>query len=154
MYKYKNEYHMNFVNLGDSRAVILYNNGKFKQITRDHKPDDKIEKDRINKLGGSVIEDSEGIPRIGDLSLSRSFGDADNSPFVSQIPDVFYYKITDSTKFIIMACDGLWDVIHNHELFKLIYKFKSLKKNIATELANEALKRGTMDNVSVIIIEL
>ncbi len=153
MYKYRNQIHMNFVNLGDSRAVIVYSDGKYKQITRDHKPEDNIEKKRINDMGGSVIEDSEGIFRVGDLSLSRSFGDGDNAPYVSQVPDVFYYVVKPETKYVVMACDGLWDVVNNNELYKLIINYKKQEKNVAVELANEALRRGSMDNVSVIVIE-
>lgn len=154
MYKYDDELHFNTVNLGDSRLVIVYNSGFYKQITVDHKPDDKIEKKRIEKIGGDVYKDSEGVYRIGDLSLSRAFGDGDNAPYISQTPDVYYNKITQHTKYIVMACDGLWDVIENKELFELLEGYKSNNsKNLAVNLANEALKKGSYDNVSIIIIE-
>jgi serine/threonine protein phosphatase PrpC len=85
--------------------------------------------------------------------LSRAFGDGDNMPYVTHVPDVFYNKITPNTKYIIMACDGLWDVINNNELFSLIYKIKKKSKNIAIGLANEALARKSTDNISVIVME-
>jgi serine/threonine protein phosphatase PrpC len=154
MYKYDNELHFNTVNLGDCRSVIVYKSGHSKQITTDHKPDDKIEKIRIEKIGGDVYKDSEGVFRIGDLSLSRAFGDGDNAPYISQKPDVFYNKVTENTKYIVIACDGLWDVIENKELFALLESYKSNNsKNLAVNLANEALEKGSYDNVSIIIIE-
>jgi len=57
-------------NAGDSRAVIC-NNGVAENLSEDHKPEDKIEKDRIYKAG-SVVTDG----RVdGNLNLSRSIGD-------------------------------------------------------------------------------
>jgi len=155
MYKYNNEIHMNIVNLGDSRLTIVYSNGISKQITRDHKPDDKEEKIRLKKMGGEIYKDSEGVIRIGDLSLSRAFGDGDNAPYISQKPDIYYKKITKYTKYIIMACDGLWDVIESESIGKIIKELnKSNPENIAIELANYALLKGSTDNISIIVIEV
>ena len=90
-----------------------------------------------------------------DLSLSHAFGDEDNAPFISQIPDIYIKEITTDTKYIVMACDGLWDVIDNKDLFNLLNFYKKNKSvNYASDLANEALKRGSTDNISIIIIEI
>ena len=155
MYREGDEIHMNIINLGDSRLTIVYKGGKCKQVSVDHKPDCPIEKKRLKKMGGEVYTDTEGVIRIGDLSLSRSFGDGDNAPYISQKPDIYYKKITPNTKYIVMACDGLWDVIENKELFELLETFKQNKtKNLAADLATEALQRGSGDNISLIIIEI
>lgn len=156
MYKYKDEYHMNIVNVGDSRLTIVYKDGQSKQITVDHKPDDEHETQRIEKMGGEIYLDSEGVCRIGDLSLSRAFGDGDNAPYISQKPDVYYKKICSQTKYVVMGCDGLWDVIKNEELFKLLENFSLNKtnENIASLLATECLNRGCTDNISIIIIKV
>ena len=157
MYRCEDEIHMNIVNLGDSRLTIVYQNGETKQITTDHKPDTKAEKSRLEKMGGDVYKDSEGVYRIGDLSLSRAFGDGDHSPYVSQIPDVFYKKITKSTKWIVMACDGLWDVVESNDIGKVLddlSKSDSESDNLAISLANWTLKKGSTDNISIIIIEV
>ena len=154
MYKYQDELHFNTVNLGDSRLVVVYKSGHTKQITTDHKPEDTIEKRRIEKIGGEIYKDSEGVFRVGQLSLARAFGDGDNAPYISQVPDVYYNKITNNTKYIVMACDGLWDVVDNKDLSSLLdgYK-KENSKNIAANLAQEALKKGSYDNVSIIVLE-
>lgn len=155
MYKYNNEIHMNIVNLGDSRLTIVYSNWTSKQVTTDHKPDDPNEKSRLEKMGGEVYKDSESVFRIGDLSLSRAFGDGDNSPYISQKPDIFFKKITPQTKYIVMACDGLWDVIESDSIGKIINELNTKKPdNIAVELANWALSQGSTDNISIIVIEV
>ena len=106
-------------------------------------------------MGGTVEKDDEGTYRIGDLAVSRAFGDGDNAPYISQVPDIYYKKITSNTKYIVMACDGLWDVINDEELHQLIQKFKENdSKNLAISLVNEALKRKSTDNISVIVIEI
>lgn len=155
MYRYENEIHMNIINLGDCRLVIVYTNGEHKQVTTDHKPEDPIEKHRLELMGGEIYRDSEGTVRIGDLSLSRAFGDGDNLPYISQKPDVHYKKITKQTKYVVMGCDGLWDVVDNNNLFTILNNFKKKgAKNLAADLANYALEKGTSDNVSIIIIEI
>ena len=154
-YKKNNNLYMNVLNLGDCRLVILYKNNKFNTLTIDHKPDEVNEKIRISKMGGIIKKDDEGTYRIGDLAVSRSFGDGDNAPYISQVPDIYYKKITPNTKYIVMACDGLWDVINNEELHPLIKKFKENgSKNLAISLVNEALKRKSGDNISAIVIEI
>jgi serine/threonine protein phosphatase PrpC len=154
MYKYENELHFNTVNLGDSRLVVVYKSGYTKQITTDHKPEDIIEKTRIEKIGGEIYKDSEGVFRVGQLSLARAFGDGDNAPYISQKPDIYYNKITNNTKYIIMACDGLWDVIENKDLFSLLEDYKKdNSKNLAARLAQKALNENSHDNISIIILE-
>jgi len=157
MYKYDNSIFMNVVNLGDSRMTIVNSKGISLPVTKDHKPDDSIEKSRLTKMGGEIYKDSEGIYRIGDLSLSRAFGDGDNAPYISQKPDIFYKKISPETKYIVMACDGLWDTIESEDLGKVINDIKKKKPNLdnlAVELAQKALELGSTDNVSVIVIEV
>ena len=154
-YNKNNILYMNVLNLGDCRIVLLYKNDKINVITTDHKPDEINEKIRIKKLGGIVLKDDEGTYRIGDLAVSRAFGDGDNAPYISQIPDIYYKKITLNTEYVVIACDGLWDVINNDELHSLIKFFKKNgSKNLAISLVNEALKRKSGDNISVIVIEL
>lgn len=154
MYKYQEAYHMNIVNLGDCRCVVLYDNGTNKQISVDHKPDETNERKRLTKIGGDIYRDSEGTFRIGNLSLSRAFGDGDTSPYISQRPDSFFFQITDRTRYVVLACDGLWDVIDNLELHSLIKKCKKNNiNNIAVFLADIALQKGSTDNVSIIVLE-
>jgi serine/threonine protein phosphatase PrpC len=163
----KDKFNLKIINLGDSRAVMCneYNIGN--QISLDHKPHLLCEKHRIGQIGG-VLEFSEGDdPRINGMSVSRSFGDLDNK-FISQIPDVFDYQLS-TEKFIILGCDGVWDVLNNQDAVDYVLdKYNELKTqnrplaeykgrsdyNIAQKLADHAIKQGSTDNISVSIIFL
>ena len=150
-YNYNNKLYLNTVNLGDCRAVLIYDDNTVKAITTDHKPDEINERIRIKKLGGKIYKDRDNTYRIGDLSVSKSFGDGDNYPFISQEPDIFYDVITDKCKYLVMACDGFWDVIKNEELPQLIKNCN--EKYLSVYLTNIALKKGTDDNISIIVIQ-
>ena len=147
-------------NLGDSRAVICRKNNTAYAITKDHKPNSLDESKRIGKMGGKVYFDGYDY-RIGDLSVSRSFGDLDNAPYISYIPDIYKLNITSTDNFLVMACDGLWDVMSNQDVVDFILKNTSkhsinrhsnTKNNIAFLLADHAInKLKSTDNVSIII---
>jgi serine/threonine protein phosphatase PrpC len=116
-------------------------------------------------MGGS-LEQSEGDDiRIGNMSVSRSFGDLDNI-FISQEPDVFDYNISEE-KFIVMGCDGVWDVLGNQDVVdyvldkydELISNNKRLlnlkgksEYNIAQKVAELAINKGSQDNISITIL--
>jgi len=130
-------------------------------LTKDHKPHVVEEKNRIHELDGTIEFDGDDW-RIGNLSLARAFGDLDTSPYVSHIPDIFKYTIQKNDKFIVLSCDGLWDVLSNQDVanFILEYLIKIEKKeinsnvDIAKDLAEYAIKEGSMDNITIIIIFL
>ncbi|GIQ90127.1 protein phosphatase 2C family, partial [Kipferlia bialata] len=99
-------------NAGDSRAVYQPRGDKpAVQVTTDHKPSVPSERARILRAGATVEVDSENTARLdGVLSVSRAIGDIflKNSGLTC-IPEVYSIP-TDDVDFIIMACDGLWDV--------------------------------------------
>jgi serine/threonine protein phosphatase PrpC len=137
-------------NLGDCRAVLC-RDGLALPLTKDHKPNWSDERERISKLGGKVYFDQYDW-RVGTLSVSRSFGDIDTKPYVSHIPDVYNFTVTKKDKFIIMACDGLWDVMSNQEVILFILENPV---NTAKKLAKYAIDvKGTTDNVTILIIYL
>jgi serine/threonine protein phosphatase PrpC len=157
-YKSEGKRYLDIMNLGDSRCVISKKNiGQ--TITKDHKPNWPDEKKRIQKMGGEIYYDGYDW-RIGDLSVSRSFGDLDSKPYISCIPDVFRYKISHHDQFMIIGCDGLWDVVSAQDASNYVisqcYDLESnrinKKTNIAKMLAELALQKGSTDNVSVIVV--
>ena len=85
--------------------------------------------------------------------MSRAFGDVDCIPYVTHIPQIFKYKINSSDKFLIFACDGLWDVINNQDVVDFINDkiSNNFTGNYAKELADHAYNKGSMDNITVII---
>jgi serine/threonine protein phosphatase PrpC len=153
------------INLGDSRAVSCNNLNIAQQLTLDHKPHLFCEKQRICQMGGTIEYSDSDDPRIKGMSVSRSFGDLDNE-FISQVPDIYDYTLTDE-KFIIMGCDGVWDVLQNQDAVDFVLeKYTELKEankqlgpfkaksenNIASKLADYAIKKKSADNISVSII--
>ena len=164
MFKHNNDIYSYIANIGDCRSVLCDSSNNPLQLTKDHKPNKPDEKKRIEKIGGKIYFDGYDW-RIGDLSVSRSFGDMDSTPFVTHKPEIFKYKIKKNDKFIIIACDGLWDVMNNKSVTKFILdKMKNIKitemsrnsnNNIAFLLADYAIKKKhSTDNISIIIIFL
>lgn len=178
--RYADEQNIKFIqviNLGDCRAV-LSKNGIAMPLSKDHKPhwpDEKVRINQVNQkhnMNEQIYVDEYNDWRIGGLSVSRAFGDLDNVPHVSHIPDIFSYQLIDNEdEFIVLACDGIYDVMENHdvinfvrdymkhshiETYKIPHKFppKELvnSKNIARLLAEYAIANGSTDNVSVMII--
>ena len=158
-FKVDNQSFLNIMNSGDSRCVLCRDNLAI-ALTKDHKPMWPEEKRRIEQLGGNIYYDGSDY-RIKDLSVSRAFGDLDANPYLTNIPDIFRYKIENTDKFIVMACDGLWDVMTNSDVVNFILNEcydKNLENrinvgtNIAKKLAETAIAKGSMDNVSIIII--
>ena len=140
------------INVGDSRAVLSNENGIAIPLSKDHKPNSPEERVRIEQLGGKIVFD--GVDwRIKDLSLSRAFGDVECTPYVTHLPQIYCRKLSTGDKFLILACDGLWDVLSNQDAvdFILDLETKNYRGNYAKVLAEYALEKGSMDNVTVIV---
>lgn len=158
-YKHNNEDYLNVINSGDSRCVLCRDNFAM-PLTKDHKPNWPEECHRIAALGGKIEFDGFDW-RIKDLSVSRAFGDADAAPYVTHRPDLFRYKLDKNDRFLVIACDGAYDVLSNSDIinFVLLNCYDSTlanrinkNVNIAKKLAEYAIKKGSTDNVSAIIV--
>ncbi|CAA7032256.1 unnamed protein product [Microthlaspi erraticum] len=98
-------------NCGDSRAVLC-RNGKPIPLSSDHKPDRPDELDRIHAAGGRVIY-WDGPRVLGVLAMSRAIGDNYLKPYVISEPEVTVLDRVNEDDFLILASDGLWDVVSN-----------------------------------------
>ena len=159
--KLKKSDYINLMNTGDCRAVICRNNIAHR-LTKDHKPNAPEEKHRITRLGGNIYFDGFDW-RINDLSVSRAFGDNESKTYVTHIPDCFKYKLTQKDKFIVLACDGLWDVMSDQEVVDFIvdrhYNMDTGQKidrniNVSKQLAEHAIQLGSSDNITALVIFL
>ena len=158
-FKDDNKEYLNVLNTGDSRCVLCRNNLGI-PLTKDHKPNWPEENSRIKSLGGQIMHDGYDW-RIGDLSVSRAFGDLGAQPFLTNLPDMFRYRLTNGDKFMVLACDGLWDVFGSQDVVNLILEHCydmgtgeriNKKLNIAKKVAELAIAKGSTDNISVIIV--
>nr|BBD74745.1 protein phosphatase 2C 3 [Striga hermonthica] len=163
--------HIIVANCGDSRAVL--NRGKVPvPLSVDHRPNREDESARIEGLGGKVIN-WDGHRVSGVLAVSRSIGDRYLRPYVIADPELMIVPRTKEDECLILASDGLWDVMSNNEACDLARKRILLwhKKNgptlpkerghdvdpaahdAADYLSRVALQRGSRDNISVIVVD-
>ena len=158
-YKNEGKQYLNIINTGDSRCVLCRNNIGI-ALTKDHKPNWVDERRRINKLGGIIKKDGN-VYRINDLSVSRAFGDLESSKYVTHRPELYKYTIKDKLdKFIIVACDGLWDVVSSQDAVNFVLencynvsmKRINQRMNIARKLAEYAISMDSGDNVTCIVV--
>lgn len=111
-------------NVGDSRAIAS-SAGEIQQLSFDHKPSNEEETNRIIAAGGWVE-----FNRVnGNLALSRALGDFvfkkndkknAEEQIVTAYPDVTITELTEDTEFVILACDGIWDVLTNEEVVDFV----------------------------------
>jgi len=149
-------------NAGDSRCV-LGTNSETKNMSEDHKPTDEPERKRIENAGGSVQ-----WKRVdGDLAVSRALGDfqykqrpdlSAKYQKVSCCPDITIHERTPQDDVLILACDGVWDVMTSAEAVGIVREiFSSGETNmqlVAEELIDVALNKGSRDNISAVVVQL
>uniref|UniRef100_A0A0E0FQF7 protein-serine/threonine phosphatase n=1 Tax=Oryza nivara TaxID=4536 RepID=A0A0E0FQF7_ORYNI len=153
-------------NCGDSRAV-LSRGGVAVPLSSDHKPDRPDEMERVEAAGGRVIN-WNGYRILGVLATSRSIGDYYLKPYVIAEPEVTVMDRTDKDEFLILASDGLWDVVSNDVACKIARNCLSGRAaskypesvsgstaaDAAALLVELAISRGSKDNISVVVVEL
>ncbi|KAG6485204.1 probable protein phosphatase 2C 45 isoform X1 [Zingiber officinale] len=136
-------------NVGDSRVVIC-RRGKAIAVSRDHKPDQTDERRRIEEAGGFVMW--AGTWRVGGvLAVSRSFGDRLLKQFVVADPEIQEEAVDGSLEFLILASDGLWDVVTNEDAVAMVQSIEE-PEQAARKLMQEAYQRGSADNITCIVV--
>uniref|UniRef100_A0A5B7B5D3 protein-serine/threonine phosphatase n=1 Tax=Davidia involucrata TaxID=16924 RepID=A0A5B7B5D3_DAVIN len=164
--------HIIVANCGDSRAVLC--RGKVPvPLSVDHKPNREDERARIEVAGGKVIQ-WDGFRVSGVLAMSRSIGDRYLEPYVIPDPEMMFVPRAKEDECLILASDGLWDVMKNDEVCDVARRRILLwhKRNgaslpaergegvdpaaqdAADYLSRLALQRGSNDNISVIVVDL
>lgn len=137
--------HIFLINCGDSRAILV-RNGEVELNTFDHKPTQLKERQRIQNANGIVA-----LSRVnGGLATSRGIGDFEykNVPnlhpeqqFVSPEPDIdFIERDFINDQFIVLACDGIWDVMDNNAVNEY---FSNRIRDLDADL--DTLKRASDD---------
>ncbi|GAB5355227.1 hypothetical protein AAMO2058_000187700 [Amorphochlora amoebiformis] len=146
-------------NVGDSRA-ILCRDGKVVPLSQQHTPSNEKELARIKRLGGFVLKN-----RInGELAVSRAFGDTQFKldGGLTVIPDVRHVRFRPRDSFVLLGCDGLFDVMNGSEVVDFVCK--SLGRNHSSELAvkttcvnlvDHAVQNlRARDNVTAVLVRL
>lgn len=152
-------------NAGDSRAIACIN-GEVEVLSLDHKPNNDIESKRISEAGGWVE-----FNRVnGNLALSRALGDfifKKNSKkkaeeqIVTAYPDVEVREITEDWDFLVLACDGIWDVLSNEEVIQFCRKrigMGMMPEEICEEIMTHCLAPDCQmggiggDNMTIVLV--
>jgi serine/threonine protein phosphatase PrpC len=119
-------------NSGDSRCVLARGTSAI-EMSQDHKPDNSGELNRIEAAGGCV---EEGRVR-GILSLSRALGDLEykqnkkipvEAQMITCVPEIKTVKLSADDKFLVIACDGIWDCLTSQESVDFFTKNLKLRK--------------------------
>ena len=153
-------------NIGDSRAVLgrlvnkETNEYKAIDLSRDHKPTEKDEAQRIIDNDGRIqpfTEDGEFVgpervwikeEEVPGLAMTRSFGDRVAATVgVMSEPEIKEFTFEEGDKFMIIASDGIWEFISSQECIDIIkvYYDKNDLKGCCEYLYQESSKRWLKD---------
>jgi len=166
--------HLICSNIGDSRAILIYDEDKIFELSHDSKPNVPEEEKRINMMGGMVTQakDEDG-EKIGPyrvyikdkdqpgLAMSRSFGDKKaKSCGVIPYPDIIEYSLfNNDCKYMVLCSDGVWEFISNEEVMEIGNKY--YYKNNINDFCNELLKKSPeiweseenyMDDITIVVV--
>ncbi|KAG6770689.1 hypothetical protein POTOM_026378 [Populus tomentosa] len=146
-------------NAGDCRAVLC-RRGNAIDMSNDHKPTCSKERKRIEASGGYVYDGYLN----GLLNVARALGDwhmeglkgsgSDGGPLSAE-PELMTRQLTEEDEFIIIGCDGIWDVFRSQNAVD--FARRRLQEHndpvmCSKDLVDEALKRKSGDNLAVIVV--
>ncbi|KAL9379568.1 hypothetical protein Peur_028050 [Populus x canadensis] len=140
-------------NVGDSRAVLGTRDRDDSlvavQLTVDLKPNLPAEAERIRKCKGRVfaLQDEPEVARVWlpnndspGLAMARAFGDFCLKDFgLISVPDISYRHLTEKDEFIVLATDGIWDVLSNKEVVDIVVSVSS-RSSAARALVESAVR--------------
>jgi len=156
-------------NAGDCRAILCRKGGITEAMSYDHKPQNDVEKKRIDESGGFVNQ----FGRVnGNLNLSRSIGDLKykqvrglepSAQMITAEPDIKQVTLDPEDEFVILACDGIWDCLTNEEAVQYVRERIDTKTpiEVGTEMLDAIISvdpRETSgiggDNMTVMVVDL
>ncbi|KAG8662898.1 hypothetical protein MANES_01G156200v8 [Manihot esculenta] len=147
---------MLIANAGDSRAV-LGKRGRAVELSKDHKPNCTSERLRIERLGGVIYDGYLD----GQLSVARALGDwhikgaeGSKSPLSAE-PEFEEINLTEEDEFLIIGCDGLWDVMSSQFAVTIVRKELMIHNDpeqCSKALVKEAIRRNSCDNLTVVVV--
>ncbi|KAE8789835.1 putative protein phosphatase 2C 56 [Hordeum vulgare] len=137
-------------NVGDSRAIAL-KGGKAIPLSDDHKPNLKNERTRIENAGGGVSYDGFTWRVDGILAMSRAFGNRSLKNYVIAEPDIQETQVSSDLEYLVLATDGLWDVVQNEDVISLM-RATDEPEAAAVKLTEMAHSRHSSDNITCIVV--
>ncbi|KAF9945988.1 Protein phosphatase 2C 1 [Mortierella alpina] len=135
-------------NVGDARAVLSHKE-RAVRLSYDHKGSDHTEAQRILDVGGFVMNNRVN----GVLAVTRALGDSSMKEFIIGAPYTTRTEIGTDNPYLILACDGLWDVCSDQEAVDLV-KDVVCPTKASQILLEHALQKFSTDNISVMVVRL
>ena len=145
--------------IGDSRGIVV-RNGKVVLSTEDHKPNLPREEARIKAAGGHIFSlptfMGTEIWRVAGalgLATSRSFGDAPDKELIISTPDIVSTELQPGDT-IVLACDGIWDVLSNERVAAIVTDNPLHLKDVASNINKMAYDADSQDNLTALVIKV
>ncbi|KAG9455896.1 hypothetical protein H6P81_000404 [Aristolochia fimbriata] len=152
-------------NAGDSRCVIS-RKGQAYNLSRDHKPELEVERERILKAGGFIHAGRVN----GSLNLARAIGDMEfkqnkflpvEKQIVTANPDINIVDLCDDDEFIVLACDGIWDCMSSQQLVDFVNEYINVEQNLSAvceRVLDRCLAPSTAggegcDNMTMVLVQ-
>ncbi|CAF2616123.1 unnamed protein product [Rotaria sp. Silwood2] len=146
------------INIGDCRGIIISKDGQILSATKDHKPDVRKEQERIRKAGGHITKPKNSVLRVEDkLAMTRALGDYSlDKNVIPALPDVIEYPRDSSAAYLIIASDGIWDVMSNEQVASFISQRASntTLDDIISQLFDYCLQQQSTDNMTIYVVKL
>ena len=138
-------------NVGDSKCFYINNKNNAFQLTEDHNCSNQKEREELKKKGIMIFQNRV----FGSLSLTRTFGDTELkkdgiecNPYIKKI-----LIDKEEVKYIIIASDGIWDVVNKEKLEEFSKELKSgTSEEFCNNLVDYAMNNGSNDNISCIVL--
>jgi len=129
---------------------VLCHDGKAVRLSVDHKPNIPEERQRIEAAGGFVSETNR---LNGVLAMSRGLGDAKLQPVLTAEPSISVTHLTPEDKFLIIACDGVWDIFPDQVSVQNV-KAEAKPEDACVRIRDRVYSSGSTDNISIIVLHL
>ncbi|XP_071742507.1 probable protein phosphatase 2C 60 [Rutidosis leptorrhynchoides] len=151
-------------NSGDSRCV-LSRKGQAYNLSKDHKPDLEIEKERILKAGGFIhcgrVNGTLNLTRaIGDMELKKDKSLPPEKQILTANPDIHTVELCEEDDFLVLACDGIWDCMSNQQLVDFVLdqlKIESKLSAVCEKVFDRCLAPSSggegCDNMTMILVQ-
>ncbi|CAI9283670.1 unnamed protein product [Lactuca saligna] len=151
-------------NAGDSRCVIS-RKGQAYNLSKDHKPDLEVERERIYKAGGYIhygrVNGSLNLARaIGDMELKKDKTLPPEKQILTANPDINTVELCDDDDFLVLACDGIWDCMSSQQLVDFVHeqlKTESKLSGVCEKVFDRCLAPTSggegCDNMTMILVQ-
>ncbi|XP_049852235.1 probable protein phosphatase DDB_G0279461 [Schistocerca gregaria] len=141
-------------NVGDSTALLIRNEVAIPLTEKHHLNVDS----EFNRVRMSGVNIHQGQTRLNGLAVSRALGDHFPKSVqcgIIALPSVSpVFELSDVDSFLILATDGLWDVICHQRSYEIIKNETSPKEMSELLLVTALNSVDCTDNVTTVVVKL